>query len=99
MTKNKAVRSNPYERFTQTELILRDQLAIDRTIFANERTFLAYCRTSLALIITGAGTIKLFDGLFSDIAGWALIALGTVVEFIGIWRSAIRTKNIKSAGR
>lgn len=91
--------SNPYEIFAQTELILRDQLAIDRTILANERTFLAYCRTSLALIITGAGSIKLFDILFSDIAGWALIASGAVVAVMGAWRSAIMARNIKSAGR
>lgn len=32
----------PYSRFDQEELIIRDYLAADRTVLANERTFLAY---------------------------------------------------------
>ena len=85
---------NPYERFSDAELVLRDQLAIDRTILANERTFLAYCRTSLALILTGAGCIKFFDTRLSDIGGIALIAFGIVVVLIGIWRTIRVARNI-----
>jgi putative membrane protein len=88
------VRDNPYERFAGTDLILRDQLAIDRTVLANERTFLAYARTSLALILTGAACLKFFDSLFSDITGWTLIALGIVVAGIGVWRSVTMARNI-----
>ena len=33
------------------DLILRDKLAIDRTHLANERTLMAYLRTSLYLIV------------------------------------------------
>ena len=36
---------NRYEGFAKSDLILRDQLAIDRTLLANERTVLAYIRT------------------------------------------------------
>lgn len=35
------------------DLILRDHLAIDRTVLANERTLLAYGRTALTLLIVG----------------------------------------------
>ena len=52
------MKKNPYEQFADSELILRDHLAIDRTVLANERTFLAYCRPALPLILTGAGCIK-----------------------------------------
>jgi putative membrane protein len=90
---------NPYEQFAATELILRDQLAIDRTVLANERTFLAYCRTSLALILSGAGCIKFFESIVSDLAGWILIALGLVVSIIGVWRSSIIARNIRTAGK
>ena len=31
------MRNNPYTQFDPAELILRDQLAIDRTLLANER--------------------------------------------------------------
>ncbi len=44
---------NPYQRFQNEELILRDELAIDRTILANERTLLAYLRSALTLILAG----------------------------------------------
>jgi putative membrane protein len=88
------VHDNPYARFADTELILRDQLAIDRTVLANERTFLAYCRTALALILTGAGCIKFFDGALSDFAGWTLIGLGLVVQAVGVWRTSRMGHNI-----
>jgi len=44
---------NPYDRFRRDELILRDVLAIDRTILSNERTVLAYLRSALTLFIVG----------------------------------------------
>ena len=87
---------NPYDRFSDTELILRDQLAIDRTVLANERTFLAYYRSSLALALTGAGVIKFFDGALAEIAGWTLIILGVVVAVIGTWRSLVLARNIRT---
>jgi putative membrane protein len=92
-------RLNPYERFVVEELILRDQLAIDRTVLANERTFLAYCRTALALVLTGAGYIKFFDSRFSEIAGWTLIGLGFAVIVTGIWRTLRMTHNIETVHR
>ena len=52
----------PYREFRAEELILRDFLALDRTVLANQRTFLAYIRTSLAFLVTGAGFIKFFGG-------------------------------------
>jgi putative membrane protein len=96
---NLATYSNPYERFADTDLILRDQLAIDRTVLANERTFLAYCRTALALVLTGAGCIKFFDSRLSGIAGWTLIGFGLAVTVIGCWRTSRMAHNIGSARR
>jgi len=90
---------NPYEQFATSDLILRDQLAIDRTILANERTFLAYCRTALALVLTGAGVIRFFETMFSQISGWALIGVGVIVAGIGVWRTSAMAKNIASAGK
>lgn len=48
---------NPYKNFTTKELILRDHLAIDRTVLSNETTLFSYIRTSLALIAAGATLI------------------------------------------
>ncbi len=89
-------RQNLYAQFAGAELILRDQLAIDRSVLANERTFLAYCRTSLALFITGAGAIKFLEGTLASVGGWGLIILGVVVAVIGSWRSLTTSRNIKT---
>lgn len=89
--------ANPYEQFANAELILRDQLAIDRTILANERTFLAYIRTALSLILTGVGFIKFFESFSSHIAGWILIGLGIIVSFMGTWRTIRIAHSIKTA--
>lgn len=40
-----------YEKLDRKSLILRDHLAVDRTILANERTVLAYVRTILTAFI------------------------------------------------
>lgn len=94
---SKKATDNPYERFAQTELILRDELAIDRTILANERTFLAYIRTSMALVITGAGCIKLIQGNFALFIGIFLILCGGVVAVIGFERFMKMKRNISTA--
>lgn len=44
---------------TETPLITRDWLAIERTKLANERTFLAYFRTFIVFLGTGITLIKL----------------------------------------
>lgn len=80
--------ADTYDRFKNEELILRDELAIDRTILANERTLLAYNRTALTLLIAGVTflhfpdkvTLMIFGGiffplsLFVGIFGWSRYA-------------------------
>jgi putative membrane protein len=77
---------SPYIRFEQSELILRDELAIDRTLLSNERTLLAYLRSAVALIITGVSIIH-----FSS-KGWFL-AVGVIcipgaflISMVGVLR-------------
>lgn len=43
---------------------LRDNLSVDRTIFANERTFLVYIRTLLSFLASGATVINFFENIF-----------------------------------
>lgn len=76
------------------DLILRDQLAIDRTILANERTLLAYIRTALTLFLVGLSFVHLpdlhpdpgFGGLIYDVAGWLFVAAAAIVLLIGYLR-------------
>ena len=76
-----------YEQRSPEELILRDRLAIQRTHLANERTLLAYVRTSFMLIIAGATAIKaLPDDRVAVASGWALAAIGAVIGLFGVRR-------------
>lgn len=42
------------------ELPFTDQLALDRTVLANRRTWLASARTSLVLLVSGVSFVKFF---------------------------------------
>jgi len=75
-----------YGKFTEEELILRDYLAIDRTVLANERTFLAYIRTALTLFVAGVSFVQFFDSALVEIVGWAFIPVGIVTFIIGLLR-------------
>ncbi|MCX6024563.1 MAG: DUF202 domain-containing protein [Chloroflexi bacterium] len=62
----------PYDRFSEEEMILRDHLAVDRTILANERTLLSYVRTALGLVAAGFTLLHFFDGSTTTVLGWLL---------------------------
>jgi putative membrane protein len=85
-----------YERFDESELILRDELAIDRTLLANERTLLAYLRTAMMLMAAGATAIKFFgDSQSAVVSGWLLVAVGVAVGTFGAWRFAVLHRSIR----
>lgn len=94
----RTTRINPYDKFADEDLILRDQLAIDRTVLANERTLLAYIRTGLALILTGAGCLKFFVHPLVHAAGYCLMLLGVVIAVLGSHRFIAMNRDIQTAG-
>jgi len=91
----KTIDNQPYARFSDEECILRDYLAMDRTILASERTFLAYIRTALTLIVAGVTLVKLCPEAFFQVLGWAFIPLGLGVAVWGL----IRHKSMRAAIR
>ena len=68
----------------QKQMILRDYLAMDRTVLANQRTLLAYFRTFIGLIAAGIGIIKLTDEKVLIIIGWIFVLLSPVVLVVGV---------------
>lgn len=74
---------DPYAEFKREEMILRDWLALDRTVLANKRTFLAYARTAMALFALGIAFVHLLKHPFFEISGFVLMALGIAVGIIG----------------
>ncbi len=76
----------PYDNYRPADFILRDWLALDRTVLANERTFLAYCRTSLTLILAGLTFIRFFGHEAWAATGYGFIIFGLVVFTYGYRR-------------
>ncbi len=76
----------PYDGLPDDDMILRDRLALERTILANERTLLAYIRTALAALATGAALLHFLDTIWTAIGGWALVGLGAALTLIGVAR-------------
>jgi putative membrane protein len=73
-----------------------DTLALVRTRMANDRTGLAYIRTSLSLMASGGGLIKLFEAPVAIISGWLLVFAGVIVGIAG-FRAYVRAHRIYKA--
>ena len=95
----KKINKNPYTNFLKEELILRDHLAIDRTVLSNESTLLAYIRTSLAVIAAGATLIHFFDEIFIKLFGAICVIAGTIILVLGYLRYRKMNKLIKEIKR
>ncbi len=90
---------SPYERFQNASLILRDELAIDRTILSNERTLLAYLRSSLSLILVGVTFLHLVSEGFLFYLGIIIIPLGVIVGVFGVFRHQTMSREIHKVRR
>lgn len=77
---------NPYTQFETAELILRDQLAIDRTLLANERTLLSYLRSGVALFIAGVSIIHFSHELWFTVTGFICLPSGIITVWFGASR-------------
>jgi len=83
-----------YERFHGNDLILRDELAIDRTLLANERTLMAYLRSGVALLIAGVSIIHFSQEGWFWAVGIACLPTGIITGVIGAARYRIMNKKI-----
>lgn len=69
-----------YEFQNKEDIILRDFLALERTRLANERTLLAYLRTSLYMVLGGIAFLQLSE--FENIRWMGFLAIGLSVVFV-----------------
>jgi len=100
------MRGAPYSGFDDDELILRDKLAIERTLLANERTLLAYLRSAVALVIAGVSITHFSERSWFWVVGLLCIPIGVVAGVIGIARYRrvngailqVRRRSTKKAG-
>jgi len=80
------MKNKPYSKFEGSELILRDELAIDRTVLANERTLLAYLRSAVALLIAGTSIMHFSNEEWFRTVGAACLPAGIIAGMTGIVR-------------
>jgi putative membrane protein len=78
--------NSPYSKFDGESLILRDELAIDRTLLANERTLLAYLRSGVALFIAGISIIHFVSHGWFQMVGIVCLPAGLVTAVLGVLR-------------
>jgi len=71
------------DKVTLEEPIMRDFMAIERPMMANELIFLSYVRKALGLVIAGVFCIEFFDNISMQLVGWAFIPSGFIAFGIG----------------
>ena len=77
-------------------MIVRDYLALDRTILANERTLLAYLRSFIGTFSAGIAMVKLLDSLLTNVVGYFFIVISPFFVVIGIVRFIQFSKKLKT---
>lgn len=76
----------PFEK-DHEQMILRDYLAVDRTMMANETSFMSYIRTALTLVAAGGTLIKIFgNDASTQVLGWGFIVIGGMLALYGYHR-------------
>lgn len=63
---------------------IQSELSIERTRLANHRTLLAYFRSSIALIVSGAGLLKFIHDDIWVYTGYILLGLAPVMIIAGL---------------
>lgn len=73
------------EKQINKDLILRERLALQRTILANQSTFLAFLRTSMYFFVAGLSLESLLKIDNGFIIEWFLFISSFVIFCIGIF--------------
>ncbi|TPE42674.1 YidH family protein [Pontibacter mangrovi] len=74
---------------------IRDQMAMERTIFANERTLMAYLRTALTITGGGFAALKLSQHAYMELLGIVLMIIGLCLIAYSLYRYFQKQKLIK----
>ncbi len=77
-----------------TDLILRERLALQRTALANQATFLAFLRTALYFLIAGLSVQNVLKIDNSGLIAIALLLLSLLILVLGIANFIIHKKAV-----
>ena len=64
---------------------LNNHYAYNRTVLANERTLLAYLRTSLTLFVAGVSFIRFFEVRLLAVLGFVFIGISIILVIFGFY--------------
>jgi len=79
---------------SDSNVLLRDRLALCRTRLANERTLLSYLRTALGFIAVGIPAVWWLEGVVIQTLGVASLLTGILFIGLGIHRFRAVDSNI-----
>lgn len=93
----KVQKSSKMDTPKKNEIPTKDWLAVVRTKLANERTFLAYFRTSIVFLASGVSIMRI--ELFEDVKllGFFLLIISPITMVVGIVRLLSVRKAIKKS--
>lgn len=76
------------------DLILRERLALQRTILANQSTFLSFLRTSMYFAVAGISIDRLLDLPGGRIYEYIFFVISAVVLVVGVVNYFVHKKKI-----
>lgn len=79
------------------DLILREKLALERTVLANQSTFLAFLRTSMYFLVAGISINNLTTIKYGVTIEIIFIVIATLVLLIGIYNYFRQKRNISQS--
>ena len=79
------------------DLILREELAIQRTFLANQSTFLSFLRSSMYFLVAGLSVNKLVDGEEAVIFEYLLFIISGFLLIVATINYFINHKKIKKS--
>lgn len=83
-------------KFNQdSDIILRDFLALERTTLANERTLFSYLRSGVYLVVAGFAFLKLKNYVDLDWLSYILFALSLFMFIFGFVRFLIVKRKLE----
>lgn len=79
------------------DLILREKLALQRTVLANQSTFLAFLRTSMYFLIAGLSIETVLNVHSGKIYQVVLFSISALLLLAGVMNYFINRKKIKES--
>lgn len=76
------------------DLILREKLALERTVLANQTSFLAFLRTSMYFLVAGISINNLTTTKFGNLIEMVFVAISVTLLLGGIFNYFKHKKSI-----